>query len=244
MPGRILEVPRSISLAADVEPEKFEGLVEQLHGVEGLTTVKIGFEVGLGLGLRTAVKIVHEAGLKAVYDHQKAANDIPATGMNFARAMERAQVDAAILFPYTGPVTQEAWTNRLQEAGVGVISGGEMTHDEITASEDGLTAGYVHPRAFARMYARAAELGVRDFVVPGNKPAKVSGYRSQLEQLLGVGNFTLWAPGFVTQGGDISETGRAAGPSFNAIVGSGIYGTEVPREAAIALGQAVLGEAA
>lgn len=231
---------KNLVLAADVTPEDFAPLVEQMDVVPALTDVKLGFEVGLGLGLENAVGIVHESGLHAVYDHQKGGNDIPGTGMNFARAMKRAGVDAAILFPFAGPVTQERWTKELQERGIQVISGAEMTHPEIEASTDGKSGGYVNGVAFSRMFELAVELGVRDFVVPGNKPEKVTQYRELLDREIGAGEYRLWAPGFVTQGGDISETGAVAGPNFSTIVGSDIYKAENPREAAIALGKKIL----
>lgn len=245
MPERIIEANRSIVLAADVEPHKFEGLVAQMEDVPGIDGVKIGFEVALGLGLRRAVEAVRKANgnssnMKVVYDHQKAGNDIPDTGVNFARSMKSGGVDAAILFPFTGPVTQEKWTRELQDRGVNVISGAEMTHPQIQASEDGRTEGYVHPEAFKRMFALAVKLGVRDFVVPGNKPDKVVEYKTFFDTEVGEGEYTLWAPGFVTQGGDLSETGRVAGENFHAIVGGGIYKQENPHQAAYDLGQKML----
>lgn len=241
MSERIVEADKSIVLAADVEPEAFAPLVSQLDGIEGLSAVKIGFELGYGLRLDKAVDVVHAAGLIAVFDHQKAGNDIPATGLNFGRAMQKGGVDAAILFPFTGPVTQENWTKELQDRGIKVISGGEMTHDQIEASKDGLSGGYVNGVAFERMYARAVELGVREFVVPGNKPDKVAKYKAFFDKEVGEGQYSLWAPGFVDQGGDISETGLVAGPRFHAIVGGGIYKAENPRLAAQNLGQKLLG---
>jgi orotidine-5'-phosphate decarboxylase len=236
----IPESGRSISFAADVEPELFETTVRQLEGVPGLTSVKIGFEVGLGLGLKNAVEIVHDSGLSAVYDHQKGGNDIPATGENFGRAMKRAGVDAAILFPFAGPITQRKWTRELMGRGIRVISGAEMTHDGIQASGDGQSGGYVHGAAFERMFELAADLGAKDFVVPGNKPDRVAAYRAFFDREIGEGNYSLWAPGFLTQGGDVSATGAVAGPNFNAIVGSGIYGAEDPRGVAQHLGQKIL----
>lgn len=154
--------------------------------------------------------------------------------------MARGGVDAAIIFPFTGPVTQRAWTKELQDREIRVITGAEMTHDHIAASRDGLKGGYVHPEAFERMFALAVELGVRDFVVPGNKPNKVAIYRGFFDEEIGEGEYTLWAPGFITQGGDLTETGQAAGPNFNAIVGSGIYNHENPYRAAYDLGQKIL----
>lgn len=238
MSERIIPTRKSIVVAADVKPSRFEGLVDQVADVEGIGGIKIGFEVGLGLGLRRAVDTVLEAndGLAVIYDHQKAGNDIPATGMNFARSMRLAHVDAAILFPFTGPATQKRWTQELQERNIGVIVGAEMTHEKIRASE----GGYVIDAAFRRMFEGAVELGVTNFVVPGNKPEAVRGYRELFDDALGEGNYALWAPGFIDQGGDLSETGQLAGPNFYPIVGGGIYNHENPRQAAQELGRKVL----
>lgn len=230
MAERIIEADKSIVLAADVQPEEFEGLMSELGPVEGLGGIKIGFELGLGLSLPTAVDIVRDNNpdLAVIYDHQKAGNDIPATGMNFGRTMERAGVDAAILFPFTGPVVEVQWIDELQDRGIGVIVGAEMTHEKIRESED----GYIADDAFMRMFAVAIDKGVRDFVVPGNKTEKVETYKYMFDKTIGEGSYTLWAPGFVDQGGDVTETGSLAGPRFHAIVGGGIYKAENPAEAA------------
>lgn len=238
MPERIVEADKSVFLAADVEPEVFPGLVAQMQGVEGLGGVKIGFELGLGLGLKTCVELVNDANpdLVSVYDHQKAGNDIPATSKNFARAMKRSGVDAAILFPFNGPVVERAWIGELQDQGVGVIVGGKMTHEQQASSE----GGYIADEAFDEIFVLASEMDVADYVVPGNKPDAVEHFRELLEQIRGVGNFTLWAPGFVDQGGDVSATGLVAGPRFNAIVGGGIYKATDPNVAANELGAKML----
>ncbi len=237
MAESIIPTQKGLFLAADVKHRQYNPLLESLEGVEGLDGVKLGFEIGL-TGLREAVNDALEINDKwrMVYDHQKAGNDIPETGLNFARAMRIARVDAAILFPFTGPQTQERWIRELQERGVAVIQGAEMTHAQIRASE----GGYILDGAFHRMFEKAVELGVRDFVVPGNKPEAVTTYKEQFDSAIGEGNYTLWAPGFVNQGGDVSETGALAGPRFNAIVGSAIYKAEDPRQAAIDLGQKML----
>jgi orotidine-5'-phosphate decarboxylase len=77
-----------------------------------------------------------------------------------------------------------------------------------------------------QIYTIAAQNGVTNFVVPGNKTEFVLKYRKLSEELLGKGNFTLYAPGFISQGGDISETGKVAGENWHAIVGSAIYNAE------------------
>lgn len=68
----------------------------------------------------------------------------------------------------------------------------------------------------------AALEGVRDFVVPSNKPEFVNHYRTIIEDLCG-SNYRLYAPGFITQGGDITEMAKVAGDKWHAIVGSAIY---------------------
>jgi orotidine-5'-phosphate decarboxylase len=215
---------KSIVLAADVEPAEFHGLVQSVAGT-GLGGIKIGFEVGLGMGLKRASEIVREADnhISVIYDHQKAGNDIPDTGKNFARAMYDGEVDAAILFPFTGKPVEEKWIKELQDQHIGVIVGAEMTHPGIT--------DFIRERAFREMFEGAVELGVTEFVVPGNKPDKVKLYREFFDQQLGAGNFDLYAPGFVAQGGEISEAGQQAGKKFHAIVGRGIYEAEDPRAA-------------
>ncbi|HET6924522.1 MAG TPA: orotidine 5'-phosphate decarboxylase / HUMPS family protein [Candidatus Saccharimonadales bacterium] len=243
MPG-IIEAPRSIVLAADMAPVAYEPIVRDLAGVEGLGGIKLGFKIGYSrISLPGAVDIVREVDpdLKVIFDHQKAGTDIIDTGKDFAEAMTEAKVDAAILFPFTGPKVQHNWVRELQKKNIPAICGAEMTHEGQVAESDGTQGGYIHPRAFERIFTLAVQLDVRDFVVPGNKAERVAHYRTFIGSLLGQEEFTLWAPGFVTQGGDVSETGAAAGPNFHAIVGRGIYGAEQPRVAAMALGQKLLG---
>lgn len=238
MSERIIPADKSVVLAADVKPSKFPGLMEQVGEVEGMGGVKIGFELGLGMGLRKAVDTVLETNdkLRVIYDHQKAGNDIPDTGMNFARTMRTARVDAAILFPFNGPVVEEKWVRELQERGVGVIVGAEMTHKKQRATEE----GYILDTAFDHMFVQAIGLGVRNFVVPGNKKDRVEYYKSLFDKEVGEGEYTLWSPGFVDQGGDVSETGQVAGENWHSIVGGGIYRDENPGEAARSLGGKML----
>src|SRR5882672_10987806 len=88
---RIIESDRSIIVSPDFEPEYFEPLVRRIGYVAGMSAYKIGFELGLGLGLGKAVDMVkeHNPRTKVIYDHQKAATDTDHTATNFARTMER-----------------------------------------------------------------------------------------------------------------------------------------------------------
>lgn len=227
----LIPIPRSIIPACDVpDLGTFQHVIEETYDVPGIGGYKVGFELSNQFGLKEVVKIVREyTDLPIIYDHQKAGNDIPDTGANFARSI--AGVDAAILFPFTSPKTQEAWTKACQDAGITVLIGGHMTHAEFLESE----GGYIADSAPRRIYEQAAQNGVKDFVVPGNKTEFVRQYRELLENILGEDNFTLYAPGFVAQNGSISETGQVAGKSWHAIVGRGITSAPSIRKAAISL---------
>lgn len=194
--------------------------------------IKIGIELVNPYGLIEVMRRGREHTDKPfIFDQQKGGNDIPELGVKFVDGLRKAGVQAAILFPFSSPNTQSEWTKALQDAGITVLVGGHMTHPRFLASE----GGYIADSAPERIYRLGAEMGVRDFVVPGNKVDFVNRYRQLLEGILGEGNFTLYAPGFVSQGGDISETGQVAGNNWHAIVGGAIYRAADMRQAAIDL---------
>ncbi len=225
----LITLERSVIPAADVPISRYYPLVRAVAGVKGIQAIKIGFQVGLK-GLSTAVeqtKNIAGEDFKVIYDHQKAATDIPDTGKNFAEVMADAGVDAAILFPQAGPKTQEAWTKALQEKGIRVIVGGEMTHPGYLDND----GGYLKDTTPLLIFERAVEMGVTDFVVPGNKVESVQLYRGFFDAKLGEGNYAFYAPGFITQGGDLSETGKVAGRRVHGIIGRAL--TEAGNEDAI-----------
>lgn len=221
---------KGVVWAADVDPDEFEGTMSQIGDVQGLVGVKLGFELGLGLSLAEATRIVRAySDAKVLYDHQKAGNDIPDTSVNFVRAMERGGVDGAILFPFTGPRTQTQWTSGLQKAGLGVFTGAEMTHPGFMESE----GGSVSSAALDEIFDIALSMGVSDFIVPGNKAESVERWRTKFEKVRGLGGFALAAPGFVDQGGSVTEAGAVAGRIWHPIIGRGIHANKemTPREA-------------
>lgn len=230
--NRLIEAPRSIVLAADVSMDKLAELMDAICEVKGIYAIKIGItlETDMLLAVKTIRLFVPE--LKIIHDHQKAGNDIPDMGAPFAKTMKNAGVDAVILFPFAGPKTQEAWTKACFDEGLEVLTGGIMTHPEFLVSE----GGYIDDSAVEKIYRLACKLGVRNFVVPGTKLSWVKKIYGILVDELGEGNFDLYAPGLITQGGEISECGMAAGPRFHGIVGRAIFDqptVELMRQAAI-----------
>ena len=209
--------------AADVEPFEFANMMEQIGDSEGLVGVKIGFEVGLGVGLKEATRIVRaNSHARVQYDHQKAGNDIADTSVNFVRAMAYGNVDSAILFPFTGPKAQAAWTHGLQAEGINVFTGAEMTHEGFTENE----GGSLSQEDMERIMDLALDLNVTDFIVPGNKPDRVRFWRERIEAVRGVGKYALASPGLISQGGDITEGGAAAGKLWTPIIGRSIHANE------------------
>lgn len=219
--ARIIKSRRSVVVAADVANEDaLRLLASNMAGVAGISAFKLGITAGLD-GLKLSVGAVkdYRRDTIVIYDHQKAGNDIPDMGKPFVAKLKEAGVDAAILFPFAGPATQEAWMRACREENLEAIVGGMMTHPQFLKSE----GGYIDNDTPERIYRMACQYGITNFVVPGTKLDWVQRIRGWIVEEIGEGNFALFAPGFITQGGDISECGQAAGDEWHAIVGSGIY---------------------
>lgn len=230
----LIKSDKSIIPACDVETlEELQNLVKQTCSVEGIGAYKIGFELVIPFGMNQVVQTIKDlTNHPIIYDHQKAATDIPATGTKFVNACKGA--DSIIFFPQAGPVTEEAWINAANEAGMHVIVGGEMTHKGYLESDN----GYLKDDMPVRSYTIAANLGVTDFVVPGNKPDKILEYKNMLEAM-GV-KPTFYSPGLVAQGGSITAGAKAAGDRWHAIVGRGIYEAKDMNKAAKELVKEIL----
>jgi len=152
--------------------------------------------LGLTFGLPRVTEVIRSISSKPIiYDHQKAATDIPDTGKLFVRVMKESGIDEVILFPQAGPATEEAWIKAVQEAGLKVIVGGIMTHPQYRESE----GGYLKDAAVVDMYRLAYGAGVRDFVVPLTKPLAT---REIFEQAGLDEGCRFYSPGYGKQGGD------------------------------------------
>ena len=223
---KFIDRDRTVIIAADVPTTtRLAMLTRVVKTVPKISGIKIGIELGL-TDLLTAASIIRSEWPEArkIYDHQKGGNDIPEMGAKFARTLKDSRVDAAILFPFAGPKTQREWTKACVGEGLRVMIGGIMTHDEFLVSE----GGYIADDTPERIYKLAMEQGVTDFVMPGTKLDWVQRITGWLREGLGDGNYDAYAPGFITQGGDISACGAAAGRRFHPIVGSAVYGKDRP----------------
>ena len=211
----------SIVPALDVtDLDAMERVVASLAHHPFVHGYKLGFSVGLTYGLPRAVELIRKHSDKPViYDHQKAATDIPATGKLFASVMANAGIDEVILFPQAGPVTLRAWIEALHEQGRKVIVGGAMTHPGYLDAE----GGFLLDTAPERMYGIAREAGVRAFVMPLTKP----GIAREAAERAGVTpDMEVYSPGYGKQGGDPAQF-----PFFqhhHVIVGRALLGAADP----------------
>ena len=238
----LIAEPRSVIPALDMRDlYKLMDIVRGVHGVPGIGGYKIG-SIPVGAhGMSTVVSAIRKISkLPIIYDPQKGGTDIPDLGAGFADMVYYGGANAVILFPFGGAVTERKWIEACQDVGLTVLVEAEMTQEGFF-EEDG---GFIARSAPGKIFEIAASMGVTDFVVPGNKISKVAHYRKLLESLVAdKGNLTLYAPGFISQGGDITETGQVAGENWHAIVGSALYerqGLDGIRETAVRLTQQIL----
>src|SRR3989338_6505090 len=171
--NQIIKLKKSIIPSCDVpDLTKLKNLVKETCSVEGVGAYKIGLELSLRYGIPAVIDAIRKyTNLPIIYDHQKAATDIPELGEKFAKAIKG--VDAVILFPFTGPETETAWIKACKKEKIGVIVGGEMTHKGFTEEQ----GGFISSRESLKIYEIASKLGVNDYVVPGNKPEKIRLYK-------------------------------------------------------------------
>ncbi len=223
----LIKYKQSVIPSLDISDlERAKNIVKQTCEVKGIGAYKIGFELALKYGLKKVVEEIKGISeLPVIYDHQKAGTDVPFTGERFADICEESGVDAVILFPQAGPATETAWINALQKKNLTVLVGGEMTHPKYL-EKDG---GFIVNTAPDEIYKIALELGVKDFVVPGNKPERIKYYSASI--FASQPEIAFYSPGLISQGGIISETARLL-EKWHAIVGRAIYNSEDPKAAA------------
>ncbi len=230
----IIHQDKSLIPACDVSPKRFEILVKETANIQEVGAYKLGFMLAMTIGLPKACEIARKYTEKPlIYDHQKAATDIPDTGSAFMKICRDAGINAVILFPQAGIETERAWIKAGKEHNLRVIVGGLMTHKGYTIAE----GGFLADEAILEMYLTAVKSGVNDFVVPGTKPDAIHKIRETLEEI-GC-EPTFYSPGLITQKGDISEALLAAGSRWHAIIGRAIYQAEDMQKAAADLAKLI-----
>ena len=92
----LIKLKKSIIPSCDVRTlEELRKLVSETCDVKGVGAYKIGFELVIPYGMEKAVAEIRKiTKLPVIYDHQKAATDIPEMGEKFVAACK--DVDAKI----------------------------------------------------------------------------------------------------------------------------------------------------
>jgi len=219
---------RGIIIAADVPAIDFlRKLAELSSKVPEVVAIKVGFSLALRYGLPSLVRAVNEVcNLPVIYDHQKAATDIPAMGKPFAEVCRDAGVKGVIFFPQAGPKTLEAFVSAAFDCGLTPFVGLVMTHPAYLQSE----GGFITDNAPDMICKIAVDLNVGSFVLPGTRPEIITKFAEG--PLAAVRPVAIMMPGIGSQGGAISTALEATRGHYPfPIIGSAIYKAPNPKAA-------------
>jgi orotidine-5'-phosphate decarboxylase len=212
----LIHQKRSIIPALDTNLITAEKIVRETASSKWLGAYKVGFYLAMTQGLPKVVEMIRSYSTKPIiYDHQKAGNDIPDTGELFVSACMESGIDSAILFPFTGPVTEETWIKAAQNKNFNIMVGAWMTHAGFEES----AGGNLSPEEILTIYSRASDLGVTEFVVPGTKLAALRLIHQLLQSKAPTANLSFYTPGIQTQGGSIAEILKLIPENIHFIVG-------------------------
>jgi orotidine-5'-phosphate decarboxylase len=215
-----------IVISLDVEsPEALKRVLDKTSHLPQVSGFKLGALCSLTLGLAEAVRLVRSyTDKQVIYDHQKAGNDIPDITKRLVRLAAESGVAGFIMFPFAGPEVLRAGVEEGHACDLTMIVGAYMTHP-FFIEEDG---GFVPALLPQKVFDCALGLGVKDFVLPGNRPALAASYARYIEAK--VESPAFWTPGIGRQGGSIASLARAlsSGARLVPIVGSSIYEAQDP----------------
>lgn len=217
-----------IIIAADLTTnDALRNLAQLGAQFKEVVAIKVGFTLVLRYGLPAVVKAVSEVStLPVIYDHQKAATDIPQMGQPFVEICRDAGVKGVIFFPHSGPKTLKSFVSSAFDCSLIPIVGLIMTHPAYLNSEGGFIADDA-PGAICKL---ALDLGVKSFILPGTKPDVIRKFSTG--QLASKKPVEIMMPGIGSQGGSIKDAfGAANGHHRFGIIGSAIYKVPDPKEA-------------
>lgn len=224
-----IEREKSIIIACDVDDlEKLMEIISNSYDLDFVGGYKIGLGLALKYGLPRVVSTIRKVSEKPIiYDHQKGGTDVLHTAKLFSKVLKDSNVDYAIIFPFSGPSVERTWIEELNSQGITPIVGGIMTLPDLLAS----AGGFLKDEAPLEIYRIAAEMKVRDFVLPGNNPNLLISYKKYIDCI--VENPVYYLPGIGAQGGDLRFCSKIMGKNWHAIIGRSIYERKDVRKALI-----------
>lgn len=214
-----LEKPPKIIVALDLPLSEACALVGKLKSTEDkIAGYKVSSLNAIEHGLKKTISDLREVTDKPIiYDHQKAATDIPKITDRQVRLAAECGVNSFIAVPLgAGSETLTAFVTACNETNVLPIVLLSMTHD---GADD-----YLKTETPQLVFEKAKELGVKYFVAPGNKPEKIAELTSKMDE-----DMFITSPGIGAQGG-ACEAAVKAGTDYP-IVGRAIYEAEDPVKA-------------
>lgn len=205
--------------------QKIGKIVEKTHDLKGVVGYKISGRFSIINGLKPVVSIIRKHTEKPIIlDYQKAGTDVPFIEKLFVDRIF-SLIDGLIFFPFSGIKTQEALIEECINKKIVPMAGGFMTHDSFVEEE----GGYIPMKNIEKMYINSAKLGVKHFIVPGNKPKIMKKIKNMIVKFV---EPTFLGPGIGKQGGNISSAIEAVYPhNFYAIVGRSITTARNPIQA-------------
>lgn len=207
---------KGILAAADLRSlTDLQKLTRAIYDVPGIDGLKVGMTLVSRFGLPAVAQTIREVSTKMeiIWDYQKAGCDIPDLGVEFAAIAVDANVNHLIIFPEAGPATAEAWIEACQAEQITVALGLHMTHAKFMEGD----GGWILDKAPAEALNLALEMGIEEFVFPGNKVEFAAKYYKQVSA--DGRDVRILSPGLVKQGGKIGEIAGVVGDKWTGIVG-------------------------
>lgn len=223
MGNTIIQRERSLILDSDVDFGSHERIARDTSNLDCVGGYRVGPKLGLGYGLPKLVELTRKYSNKPIVYEQSGIDT--ELGEEFIRTLKGAGVNAVILFPQADLEAEKAWIEAALDEDLGVIVGGLIPHHKCLQSE----GGYLGDGAIMKTYFNAADSKVKDFLVPANNPGVIKELRGNLESR-GI-EPVFYSRGFVAQDGSITDSAKAAGDRWHAIVK--IYGTCDMRKVAL-----------
>jgi hypothetical protein len=213
--SQIISLERKLIIACDLPLPELRTLLEATSDLEGVGGYKARHAETMDLiGEYEPNKLI-------IHDQQKWCFDpVPERNHEFLEYL-KTRTDAVIGFPYTGlKIMDDVIKYSLENDVPTIIIGGLTTNEEATT----YSGGVISRGRMEDLYKEAAQLGVVNFVVPGNNPTYSREVRNivRVQMKNGV-EPRLFPTGFGYQGGSITEFAKIVGRNLNPIIGRGIY---------------------
>jgi orotidine-5'-phosphate decarboxylase len=205
-----MEIKNKIILALDLQI--IEEAMEVAEGVRKyLDTIKIGYPLVLGEGLKSISLVKEEFDYKIIADFKVA--DIPETNRKIADLTFKAGADALIVHGFVGEDSLQACLDSAKKYNGSVFLLTEMSHPGASRFLQGAADEIAH---------MGMDMGIKNYVAPSTKLNRLKKIRS----IVGKDSFII-SPGVGVQGGDPGKTLEFADAL---IIGRSIYNSNNPEK--------------